>query len=111
MVAFPRKEISILGPVLSIPKSKILKPIEVAGPSTIKSPIVTLIAEEETAGVARLASCHCAPAYEISNGVIKIIIPLPIINNSSVNVDITDFIFMAFSWFCYQFRHDPFGCV
>lgn len=98
MVAFPRKEISILGPVLSVPKSKILKPIEVAGPSTIKSPIVTLIAEEETTGVARLVSCPYAPAYETLNGVIIIIIiPLPIINNSNMNVDITDFIFMAFS--------------
>jgi hypothetical protein len=84
IVAFPMKDASILGPVFGVPKSKTLKPIEVAGPSTIKSPIVTLIANEGS-GVARLVLCPCASAYGRLSGVVSIMLPPITVSGSIIN--------------------------
>lgn len=84
IVAFPMKDASILGPVFGVPKSRTLKLIEVAGPSTIKSPIVTLIAKEGS-GVARLVFCPCASAYGTLSGVVSIMLPPITVSGSRIN--------------------------
>ena len=61
-----------------------LKPVEVAGPSTIKSPIVTLITKEGS-GVARLVFCSCASAYGTLSGVVSIMLPYITVSGSRIN--------------------------